>query len=275
MTRPGEIETDIRARGDLSVFDRTHLHRAWIEDALGRMRGRDRIRDRATALLAEEGLGPIAVDAESDGFLAWSASGGWRGHRWIVREGERIAGEIEVVDGIARAKALGRDVEAEAARIGAARPLHAALGELRAGQGQLAPADAPELPDGFGAPAAAAYLHRVWNARALDLLPGAWRGPDEAGGDATGFVLRLLTALPDAVCLFERGAVIGDREAVLWRLHGHHLGPGFGTPSGKRVRLIGSSLVRIADGVVTAEDMLIDTLALRATAHRPLIDYSA
>lgn len=275
MTRLGEIETSIRARGDLSVFDRTHLHRAWFEDAFGRVRGRDRIRDRATALLAEEGLGPIAIEAESDGFLAWSASAGWRGHRWIVREGERIAGETEVVDGIARAKALGRDVEAEAARIGAAHPLHTALGELRAGRGQLAPSDTPELPDGFGAPVAAAYLNRVWNARALDLLPGVWRGPDEAGGDATGFVLRLLTALPDAVCLFERGLVVGDHEAVLWRLHGHHLGPGFGTPSGKRVRLIGSSLLLIADGLVTAEDMLIDTLALRATAHRPLIDYSA
>lgn len=271
----GEIETSVRARGDLSVFDRSHLHRAWIEDALGRVRGRDRLRDRATAALAEDGIGPVEIEVEGDAFLAWHSSSGWRGHRWAFREGGRILGETEVIDGVARAQARGRDPEAEAARIGAAHPLHAALGELRAGRGQLAPDEAPELPHGFAAPAAATYLHRVWNARALHLLPADWRGPAEAGSDAAAFVLRLLTALPDATCLFERSCLVGDRAAVLWRLHGHHLGPGFGAPSGARVRLIGSSLVRIVDGVVAAEDMLIDTLALRATAHRPLIDYSA
>lgn len=275
MIALGEIARSVRERSDLSVFDRSHLHRAWIEDSFGRVRGRDRIRDRATAALAEEGPGPIGLTAESETFLAWEAAGGWRGHHWAVREEEWIVGDTEVLDGAARAASLGRNVEAEAARIGAACPMHAALGELRAGQGQLAPAEEPDLPHGFGAPAAAAYLHRVWNARALHLLPGEWRGPAEGGSDATGFVLRVLTALPDATCLFERGCDVDGRAAVLWRLIGHHLGPGFGAPSGKRVRLIGSSLISIVDGVVSAEDMLVDTLALRATAHRPLIDYSA
>lgn len=272
MIALGEIERALAERRDLSVLEAAHLHRAWREDAWGHLRGRDRIRDAALAALAEEPRGTPVVDAEADRMIAVTAPGGWRAHRWVWREGGRILRETVVIDGAARARLLGRDPGAEAARIGAGLPIHPAYGELRAGRGQLTTSDAPELPPGFPgeAAAAAAYLHRFWNARALGLAPAEWRGPAEAGEDAAAFAIALLAQLPDAVCLVEDGAMVGDRVALLWRLHGH--APG--VPGGRRIRLIGSSLIRMDGARAASEDMLIDTLAIAATAHRPLVDYA-
>ena len=73
--------------------------------------------------------------------------------------------------------------------------------------------------------------------------------------------------------LFER-AIVGEGQiALLWRLHGHHLGPGLGgTPAGRRVRALGSSLLTMAGTEVAVEETMIDLLALRAQPHRPVID---
>ncbi len=276
MITLAEMECRLRETRDLSVLDETHLHRAWREDALGRVRGRDRLREAVLASLADEQAGAPTIEARGAEMIAFTTMGGWRGHRWVEREGDRILGETEILDGAARSAALGLDLN-DAARAKAANcPMHGPLGELRAGLGQLATSERPALPSGFATTAveAATALHRIWNGRAINQVPREWRGPREAGEDGAAFVIALLTALPDAVWLPVRGSILDDgRVAVLWRLHGHHLGPGFGGPSTRRVRLIGSSVLSMAEGNIAAEDMLVDTLAMRATAHRPLIDY--
>lgn len=267
-----EIEQAVRQARDFSRFEDSYLHRAWREDAWGRIRGRDRIRDSALADAAEETAGPLRIDHDLGDVIAFTTAAGWRGHRWAFRQGGLVLGDIAVVDGAARAVALGRDVAAEAVRLGEAAPLHAPLGELRAGRGQLASGDMPDLPPGFpdAARPAAAWLHRLWNARALDMAAPDWRGPGEAGGDAAAFLLKLLAMLPDAVVLIEHAVVAEGRVALLWRLHGHRPGP---VPA--RVRVIGSSILTMNENDVIAEDMLIDTLAIRATDHRPMVDYIA
>jgi hypothetical protein len=265
-----DIERAVRERRDFSVFDRTHLHRAWREDALGRTRGRDRVRDASIAAAADESAGPVEIEAETGDTIAFRTAAGWRGHRWALREDATIVGEIEVMDGAARAVALGRDVEIEAIRIGERHPVHAPLGELRPGRGQLADADAPILPDGFPAAAmhGACYLHRLWNRRAPGDIAPRWRGPDEAGSDGTRWLTALFAAMPDAVLLFERAVADGERIAIQWRLHGQPVA----SPT-RRIRLIGSSILTTDGNTITADDTLIDTLAMRATAHRPMIGY--
>jgi hypothetical protein len=280
VSRLAELERAVRERRDFSGFDTAYLHRAWRENALQRVRGRDRIRDGALAQTADEAAGPITVEAELDddrrAMIAFMASG-WRGHRWAFHEGSCIVGDVEILDGAARARALAREPEEEARRLGTTLPVHGPLGELRSGRGQIGETEDPLLPPGFpaGAAGAARYLHRVWNRRDLSAVASEWRGPAEANGDGAAFVLGILAALPDAVLLIEAGLVSGDRAAVLWRLHGHHLGQGWGTPSGQRERAIGSSVLTLSRGEVAAEDMLIDTLAMRAAAFRPVIDYAA
>jgi hypothetical protein len=269
VTALADIERAVRERRDFSCFETAYLHRAWQEDAWGRIRGRDRIRDAAIAAAAEEAAGPVRIDQDLGDMIAFTTVAGWRGHRWAIREGGLILGDIAVTDGAARAEAIGRTVAEEAVRLGAAAPLHAPLGELRAGRGQLASGDLPDLPPGFpdAAHPAASWLHTLWNARAFDRAAPDWRGPAEAGGDGTALLLGLIAAMPDAVLLIERAIVTGDRVAILWRLHGHQAGAA-------RVRAIGSSVLTLAGDDVVAEDMMIDTLAMRATAHRPVIDYS-
>lgn len=279
MSGLAAIERAVREARDFSRFDETYLHRAWRENALGRVRGRDRIRAGALAQAAEEPAGTLEVPTQIDGgaraMIAFACAG-WRGHRWAQFEGQAIVGDIEVLDGMARASALGADVESEAPRLGREAPMHAPLGELRSGRGQLAEPDEPILPPQFPAAArpAAKYLHRVWNRRDLSAIPAQWQGPAEASEGGPSFVLGVLAALPDAVLTIEAG-LTGERQvAVLWRLHGHHLGQGWGLPSGKRIRAIGSSVFSLDGNTVAAEDMVIDTLAMRAGAFRPVIDYA-
>lgn len=278
MTPLAALERAVRQSLDFTGFEDDYLHRASREDAWGRVRGRDRIRDLALTRLAEEPAGEPVIEADcADGdtsMIAFATEAGWRGHRWAVREDERIAADIEVLDGAARCRALGRDPADEARRQGQGAPVHAPLGELRPGRGQLANAPLPVLPPSFPlrAQPGAAYLHALWNRRDLSLLAEDWRGPAEAGG-GRAFVLQTLATLPDAVWMAERGITNGNTTAILWRLHGHHLGAGWGEPSGRRIRAIGSSVLTMEGERVLAEHTMIDTLAMQATAWRPLVDY--
>lgn len=275
MNTLADIEIAVRERGAFDLFEATHLHRATREDGFGVLSGRDTLRDAAMA----DGRGAVAILHDLGEMIVFE-TGGWRGHRWAAYEGERILAETVIVDGAARARALGRDLGEEAARIGAASPVHAPLGELRSGRGQLGAPAAAILPRGFPerARAVADSLHRVWNARAFAAAERCgWHGPDGIDGDETAYAAwlsRLFAALPDAVVMIERGIVAADRIGLLWRLHGHHLADGFGmTATGRRVRAIGSSVFTLRDGAVVAHDLLVDELAIAAQLHRPVIGY--
>jgi predicted ester cyclase len=132
---------------------------------------------------------------------------------------------------------------------------HAPLGELRAGRGQYDAGTQAILPDDFpeSAKPLTNLLHQAWNGRAFDLYEAPW-------------LVRLLRTLPDATFYFERALLDGDRIAILWRVHGHHVG-------GQRVRLIGSSEMTFAQGAITSDLTVLDFAALDAQLDRVLIDY--
>ena len=275
-----DIERAVRDRRAFDIFETTHLHRATREDGFGIVTGRENVRDAAIAAVIADGGGPVAIVDDLGAMIVFE-TGGWRGHRWVRYEGARIAGETLVIDGTARARVMGLDLRAEAFRLGAASPVHAPLGELRSGRGQLGTADCAILPRDFPAAARAVTddFHRTWNARGFGATGVCrWRGPDGADGDEADYAAwlsRLVTALPDAVVTIERGVVAGDRIALLWRLHAHHLAGGFGvSATGKRVRAIGSSVFTLDGGAVVAHDLMLDELAIAAQLHRPVITYS-
>ncbi len=280
MSALAALEVAVRGHAAFDAIDRAYLHRAVRRDDHGDVRGRERIIDAAIAEFAVAGTGTRIVHDLGD-MIVFEAQG-WRGHRWARRDGERILAETIVVDGVARCRALGGDPVEAARQLGAANPVHAPLGELRAGLGQLATAGRATLPHDFPAAARghADAMHRVWNARALGATAAAdWRGPEGLAGDAAAaaaWLGTLFAALPDAVLLFERAVVGEDRVALLWRLHGHHV-PGFAVmANARRIRCHGSTMLSLDDdGAVVAEDTLIDTLALAAQLHRPVIDYTA
>jgi hypothetical protein len=272
--RLADIEQALHRDRDFSVIEDAYLHRATLEDSLGLVRGRDRVSDARIAELSDETAGDATVLHDLGDMIVVRTPQGWREHRWAIRQGNRILSEIAIVDGVARCRALGRDAEAEALRIASGRALHPPLGELRSALGQMATPDRPDLPPGFPQAAvdAATRLHRQWNARDLSAAPTRWAGPDGTGDDGAAFILALLRIMPDAVLMIERACVAGDTVALLWRLHGHHLGVGLSSPpTGRRIRAIGSSVIDAAGG----EDMMIDMLSIHATPHRPLVDYAA
>ncbi|TRW17752.1 ester cyclase [Glacieibacterium frigidum] len=280
MSDLAALETAVRSHRAFDAVENAYLHRAWRDDDYGRTRGRAAIRDAAIAEIAEEGAGPVRIVDDLGDMIVLETAAGWRAHRWVRRDGERIVAETLIRDGAARARALGRDFGAEALRRGAGSPAHAPLGELRAGLGQFATTRQAALPHDFpdAARDLAHAVHRVWNGRAFgEIGARRWTGPDGRSGDgeaAAAWLTELFAALPDAVLLFERAIVAPDRVALLWRLHGHHLADGFGVAAtGRRVRCHGSSVLTLIDGVVQAEDTLLDTLALATQLHRPAISY--
>ena len=268
MTGLAELQRAFRERLDFTAVDKAYLHRAIREETLGVIRGRDRIREAAMAEAAEEGPGAIRILSDLGDVLALETAGGWRAHIWAMHEGGRILREVFVIDRAARARSLGQDAEEEARRLGAMAPVHAPLGELRAGRGQLPAPNEPILSPDFPAEAleGARYLHHLWNRRDLSRLPTEWTGPADAG-EARRLLLDLFKRLPDAELMIERGVAREDEVGILWRLHGHQT-------DGTRIRILGSSLLELQNGQVVAEAMLIDTLALAAAPHRPVIDYS-
>lgn len=274
-----EIEIAVRERREFDLLERTHLHRATREDGFGVVVGRENVRDAAIADTVSGKGGPVAIVHDLGDMIVFETEG-WHGHRWVRREGGRIADEWVIVDGAARARLLGLDLADEAVRRGASSAQHPPLGELRSGRGQLGTPTAAIVPRDFpeDARSVADDFHRVWNARAFGAIgPCRWRGPDGVDGDETSYaawLASLMTALPDSVVMIERGIVVGDRVALLWRLHAHHPGDGPGVPAaGKRVRAIGSSVIVSSDGAIVAHDLMIDELAVAAQLHRPVIGY--
>jgi predicted ester cyclase len=225
-----------RAFGDLS---QSYVHRTVREESLGFLVGRD-------AILADwVGEDPADVTINADfgdmiGFEVGTGASTWSGHRWIVRDDDKIIRETSIED-----RSLAK----------IAPPMHSPLGELRAGRGQYDAGMQAILPIDFpdAAVPLANRLHQAWNGRAFDLYDALW-------------LVRLVRTLPDATFYFERALVDGDTFAILWRVHGHHVG-------GQRVRLIGSSVMTFADGAITSDLTVVDFAALDAQLNRVLIDY--
>lgn len=238
MSALAELEVALRRDAAFGHLAQSHSHRATLEDSLGLIKGRDAI---MTHWLAGDPH-DVTIGVDLGDMIAFAATDGarhWQGHRWIWREEGRIVREVLIEDD---------------GRPKAAAAVHAPMGELRAGRGQYAAGDPAILPPDFPAALAATAdrLHAIWNGRCLDLGAEAWLVP-------------LLRALPDATFLFERGIAGAVASAILWRVHGHH-------ENGRRVRLIGSSVI---DGKSGAVASVLDLAAMTAQVDRAMIDYGA
>ena len=230
MSDLATLETTLRRDRELTALADSHAHRATREDSLGVIKGRDAI----TAAWVTEDASDITITADLGDMIAFKVKG-WHGHRWVWREDGNILREVVIED---RGEAK------------VAPPVHPPLGELRSGKGQYSAGDSATLPPGFPKEARdiANWLHRAWNARALNLYNRAW-------------LPALIRQLPDASFHFEH-AIIGEKQtAILWRVLGHH-------SNGQRVRLIGSSVL-IGD----ADETVIDHAAMAAQLGRGMIDY--
>ena len=284
MIGAAELETRLRS-GEFGVIAEAYLHRATRQTSLAVLNGRDRLLESAVAEAAMAPNAALTLGFCADDLATFRidhGAAGWHGHRWLWREGGRIVRETVVEDGAARAAAIGTAPLTPAAMA----PIHAPLGELRPGRGQFPAGETAILPPEWpeAARATADLMHRIWNGRAIDALKRhwhpqvVWRGPDSSSGDASDlahWLTKLLAAFPDMTLMFERAIVARDVTALLWRLHGHHHGPGFGEPTGRRIRLIGSTVLRMEQGQVMADDTLIDTQALAQQLVTPPIAWRA
>ena len=234
------LEHQLRTDRALSLLAQSHVHRAVREDSMGFLIGRDAIladwvrQDRADITIIDDFSDMIAFDVQA-------GEDNWQGHRWVVREGDKIVRETLIEnDGEPRS----------------ACAMHPPLGELRAGRGQYDAGFLPVLPADFpeAAKPLVTLLHQACNGRAFNLYEAPW-------------LVKLVSTLPDATFYFERALVDDDHIALLWRVHGHHM-------SGQRVRLIGSSVMGFKDGRIFSDMTIIDFAAMDAQLERDLISYA-
>ena len=237
MNDLASLEVALRRDRNLAALADSHAHRATREDSLGIIKGRDAI----IAAWVNEDASDISITADLGDMIAYKVKG-WHCHRWVWRAEGRILREVVIED----------RGEAKTALLA-----HPPLGELRSGEGQFAASDSAILPPGFPEDARdiANWLHQAWNGRAFNLYDRVW-------------LLTLIRQLPDAIFYFEH-AVVGEKQtAILWRVHGHHVsGP---SPTGQRVRLIGSSVF-----TGDADETVIDHAAMAAQLGRKVIDYAS
>ncbi len=234
------LEYALRTDRALGALSQSYVHRAVREDSLGFTIGRD-------AILADWTLqDPADVTVTDDfgdmiGFEVGKDNKAWRGHRWVVREGDKIIRET-LIENRGQPKF--------------APEVHAPLGELRAGRGQYDAGTKAVLPADFpdAARPLADLLHQAGNGRAFNLYEASW-------------LVSLVRTLPDATFYFERAVVQGNQYAILWRVHGHHAG-------GQRVRLIGSSVMTFDDSAIKSDTTIVDFAALDAQLNRDLISYA-
>ena len=123
----------------------------------------------------------------------------------------------------------------------------------------------------------------VWNARMLDqirvlyapnaaiFVPGNRRL--EGHDDLTRHVLGMLAAFPDGAVNLDQvvhnpNKTDGFLISARWTFQGTHLGPSvYGTPSGRRVRIIGISHLEVRGGQIQSEHTVWDEFALLKQIH--------
>ena len=261
----------------MSDFDglvETHLHRATRATSLEWLRGRDALIAADLADFVERGGRPAKLITATGAMTAlrlYGALGEWSRHVWFWYEGAWVIAEMVIEDSGARLAALDIDSIGETARLAATHRLTEPFGELHAGTGQLAAGSEAILPPDFPLAARdmADALHRMWNGAEFTAPMMLWHpevrwsGPEGATGDRAAlrdWIMSWRVRFDDAVILFEAAAVCGDRIALLWRLHG--------TTHGRRIRLHGSSLMTVAEGLIVADETLLDVIAARVQGMR-------
>ncbi len=206
----------------------------------------------------------------------------------FVRE-NRVVEEWVVTDEIAVIRQLGLDEVALAKSItleelsrGCQAPV-TGLSEIVRSSGQHHPAIQleadPRNPDELPV----LLYGLIWNARMLDqikvlyapsaeiVVPGnrKFKGHD----DLTRHVLGWLAAFPDCAINLDQVIHNGNESdgfliSARWTLQGTHLGSSaYGTPSGRRVRLIGISHFEVRDGQIQREHTVWDEFALLKQIH--------
>jgi len=154
------------------------------------------------------------------------------------------------------------------------------LGEIDRILAQTAPKamTIPDQPDKDPEAYAKALVHELWNRRMFGKVRdvyasnAVYHGPSgrelNGHGEIIGNIVNLLAALPDArmsvdhVCAIPCGES-GTDIAVRWTLAGNHEGPGlYGTPSHRRIMILGSSHWRIEGGKIQEEWTIFDELAV-------------
>ena len=176
-------------------------------------------------------------------------------------------------------------VESEAAT-GAKAKEADTFGDLNRLRGQEPPRKEPEQ---LGGPAAEARMHRsiheIWNLRRLDFVD-AYYAPNVTcyttgnrilcgRGDYRHNLTSLLAAFPDAVIRVDHTCSLplgddGHRVAARWTFMGTHTGPGwYGRPTGKRVKLLGTTHAEVVDGKIVKEWLVYDEIAILKQILRP------
>jgi predicted ester cyclase len=198
---------------------------------------------------------------------------------WIVRDETALIRQLGL-DEVELARAIAQE---EAAR--GVQPYAGGLGEIPRLFGQIHPPvrleGNPHNPDELPG----LLYGLIWNARMLNHIrdyytPGAviWVPGNrrlEGHGDLTHHVLQMLAAFPDGAMNLEHVAWVGSEArgykiAARWTFQGTHTGPGvYGTPSGKRVRVMGISHFEVHRGRIQREYMVYDEFALLKQIHWP------
>lgn len=207
----------------------------------------------------------------------------WRTLSLAMVEGQRIVESWRIRDEAGMGLQLGRDIrqlngQSADNRVedGWSRP---PLGAPEPGVGQAAPAlFVPGTEWGDLENRIRGFYHDLWNRRRLDLAEAhldpdfRFHGPTLRilnGAQAyRAYLLGFLGIFPnlemdvEKVLIGNEGAGSGT-AAVSWRIHAHHLGYGiYGTPTGRRVQVMGISHHRFEGGLLKAEWTLYDELDL-------------
>lgn len=200
----------------------------------------------------------------------------------IVRE-NRITEEWLVHDELTIVRQLGLDVDEvlrDLANATDTTMMHDIVSEVPRTHGQLTPAPfVPQHPGGFDVEDfVRGAMHEIWNWRLLNKIPDYYAPtvPIHATGnrelyglgDARAHVLHLLATFPDGMLQVDDVYANGDerngyRAAVRWTFLGSHRGIGtYGKPTGKQIRILGTTEFRIKGEKIVEEWTVWNELAL-------------
>lgn len=190
-----------------------------------------------------------------------------------VIKGENVVEEWVVYNELSLLRQLGLDVREFLRRVpdDDRRPAPGSFGEVErlAGQGPP-PALPPKESEGFDIEDfVRRSMHEVWNRRMFGKIPDYYAPGYRCHaasdrelhglGDFTRDVLARIAAFPDATMHIDDLYWNDDgegryRTAVLWTMLGTHDGPSvYGSPTGRRVRIMGITQHRVKDGKFVEE----------------------
>ena len=200
----------------------------------------------------------------------------------VVRQ-NRVVEEWLVHDELAQVRQLGLDVDDVLRHLATLLDTEAVrdmVGEVPRVAGQTTPiSSTPKHAGSFDVDDFVRQgLDAIWNWRLLNEIPSYYaptctiHAPSSrefrGHGAIRAFVLSILACFPDAWLQIDDLYWNGDgsrgyRTAVRWTLMGTHRGTGiYGRPTGKQIRILGTTQHRIEDGKIVEEWTLFNELAL-------------